>query len=254
MMKKPMFKTVHLKSNQSNRGATVSPRLIAAFNKKAPPPLKKILVLLCLPLLGAILLIDHSVQKDGLKYIVKMDKVQKADAILVLGAYVFPDGAVSTILQDRLNKAVELYSSGKAAKIIVSGDHGRKEYDEVNTMKNYLKGLNIPGRDIFMDHAGFDTYNSIYRARDIFQVKRLIIVTQKYHLIRAVFVARKLGLDAYGVESDQQSYGRRMVIFQLREIPARVKDFFLATTFKPEPTFLGEAIPITGDGKATDDK
>jgi vancomycin permeability regulator SanA len=121
-------------------------------------------------------------------------------------------------------------------------------------MKSFLKGKGVPSQDIFMDHAGFSTYESMYRARDIFQVKKLIIVTQHYHLQRAVFIARELGIEAYGVSSDLQNYGPVMVQYQLREMAARNKDFWMAGTIKPQPTFLGEPIPVFGDGDATDDK
>ena len=203
---------------------------------------------------GSIILIDQYVQRTGSKYIPGPDEVSNADAILVLGAYVFPDGTVSFMLNDRLNKACELYMKGKAEKILVSGDHGRKDYDEVNAMKKFLKDRNISEKDVFMDHAGFNTYESIYRARDIFQVKKVIIVTQEYHLMRAVFIARELGLEAYGVASDQHDYGQIMTIYRLRELAARNKDFFMSKLLKPKPTYLGEIIPVTGDGRATDDK
>lgn len=203
---------------------------------------------------SSMLLIDQYVQRMGSKYIIGPDKVPEADAILVLGAYVFPDGTVSFMLNDRLTEAYELYKRGKAEKILVSGDHGRKYYDEVNAMKKFLKDKNVPEKDVFMDHAGFNTYESIYRARDIFQVKKVIIVTQEYHLMRAVFIARELGLDAYGVASDQHDYGVVMTKYRLREIVARNKDLFTAKFLKPQPTFLGDAIPVTGDGRVTDDK
>ena len=203
---------------------------------------------------GSILLIDQYVQRMGLKYITKPDEVPKADAILALGAYVFPNGTLSFMLNDRLNQACDLYKAGKAEKILVSGDHGRKDYDEVNAMKKFLIEKNISEKDVFMDHAGFNTYESMYRARDIFQVKKVIIVTQEYHLMRAVFIARELGLEAYGVASDLHDYGEVMTIYRLREVGARNKAFFMAKLLKPKPTFLGETIPVTGDGRETDDK
>lgn len=197
--------------------------------------------------------INNYVRETGSRYITEPEQAPEADAILVLGAYVSPDGTVSDVLNDRLAVGYELYEQGKAPKIIVSGDHGRKDYDEVNAMKDFLSSKNVPEEDVFMDHAGFSTYESIYRARDIFQVKKLIIVTQEYHLMRAVFIARELGLEAYGVISDKRNY-YYMSQYQLREIAARNKDFFLAKILKPEPTFLGEEIPVSGDGRATDDK
>jgi SanA protein len=200
------------------------------------------------------LAVNEYVEQAGLKYIVGPNDVLKADAILVLGAYVEPDGTVSFILNDRLSEAQELYEKGKADRLIVSGDHGRANYDEVNAMKQFLKDKNVPPENIFMDHAGFTTYESIYRARDIFKVKKVIIVTQEYHLMRAIFIARELGLEAYGVASDKHDYGAVMYRFKLREIAARNKAFLMAKVLKPKPTFLGETIPVTGDGGVTDDK
>lgn len=199
-------------------------------------------------------LTNYYVEQAGEKYIFSADQVPNADAVLVLGAYVFPDGKVSDMLNDRLTVGYELYQQGKAPRILVSGDHGRTNYDEVNTMKSYLKGKGVPSQDIFMDHAGFSTYESMYRARDIFQAKKLIIVTQHYHLQRALFIAREMGLEAYGVASDLHNYGPVMAEYQLREMATRNKDFWLAKIIKPQPTFLGEVIPVFGDGGATDDK
>ena len=201
-----------------------------------------------------IILINSHVKQVGTKYILDINKVPEADTVLVLGAYVFPDGTTSSMLTDRLTVGYELSQSGKAPKILVSGDHGQKDYDEVNAMKSFLKDKGVPGQDVFMDHAGFSTYESMYRARDIFQVESVIIVTQEYHLMRAVFVARSLGLEAYGVPSDRHDYGQAMAMYQLREVAARNKDFLWAKVLKPQPTFLGDTIPVFGDGGATDDQ
>ncbi|MBP1760269.1 MAG: putative rane protein, partial [Firmicutes bacterium] len=210
---------------------------------------KQIAVYLVLTMIlgcSGVLIINNYVESVGATYILSPNDVSKADAILVLGAYVFPSGTVSTMLNDRLTVGYELYEQGKAPKLLVSGDHGQKDYDEVNSMKNFLKNKGVPGQNVFMDHAGFSTYESLYRARDIFMVKKVIIVTQEYHLKRAVFVARELGLEAYGVASDKREY-RGMAINNLREIAARNKDFIWAKLIKPEPTFLGESIPVFGD-------
>ena len=203
--------------------------------------------------LAAVLLVNSYVIWSGGKYILAAEDLPVVDAILVLGAYVHPDGQTSSMLTDRLTVGYELYEQGKAPKILVSGDHGQKDYDEVNVMKNFLKKKGVPAEDIFMDHAGFSTYESVYRAREIFQVKKVIIVTQDYHLKRAVFTARALGLEAYGMPTDRHDYGQAMTMYKLREIAARNKDFLWAGILKPEPTFLGDVIPITGDGGATDD-
>lgn len=219
--------------------------------------LKQIVIALVLTMIfgcTTALIINHNVESVGAAYILSPNDVPKADAILVLGAYVFPSGTVSTMLNDRLTVGYELYELGKAPKLLVSGDHGQKDYDEVNSMKTFLKDKGVPGQNVFMDHAGFSTYESMYRARDIFKIQKVIIVTQEYHLKRAVFVARALGLDAYGVASDKRDYGQAMLVYKLREIAARNKDFLWAKIVKPEPTFLGDAIPVFGDGKATDDK
>ena len=202
----------------------------------------------------AVLAVDWYVERVGSKYILNINDVPNADAILVLGAYVFPDGTTSSMLNDRLSEGYELYKEGKAPKILVSGDHGRKDYDEVNAMKSFLRDKGVPSQDVFMDHAGFSTYESVYRARDIFKVQRVIIVTQEYHLMRAVFLAREMGLEAYGIASDKHDYGQAMKFYQVREIAARNKDFIWAKIIKPEPTYLGDVIPVFGDGRATDDK
>lgn len=120
-------------------------------------------------------------------------------------------------------------------------------------MKSFLKAKGVPGDRIFMDHAGFSTYEGMYRARDIFLAKKVLIVTQRYHLQRAVYEARRLGLDAYGVASDLQRYAG-IERFELREVMARNKDFLRVNLWRPKPTYLGETIPVSGSGELTDDK
>jgi vancomycin permeability regulator SanA len=173
-----------------------------------------------------------------------------ADAILVLGARVWDNGQPSGILKDRINAGIALYEAGASDRILMSGDHGQDDYDEVNAMKDYAIESGVAPEVIFMDHAGFSTYESVYRARDIFQIKTVVIVTQKYHLYRALFVARALGLNAYGVSADRRDYNP-YILFSVREIFARCKDF-VYSIFQPLPTYLGDVIPITGDASATD--
>ena len=156
------------------------------------------------------------------------------------------------MLSDRLTVGVQLYDSGAAPKLLMSGDHGQTDYDEVNAMKQFAIDRNIPSEDIFMDHAGFSTYESMYRAAEIFKAKKVIIVTQEYHLYRAVYIAEQLGLEAYGVSSDLQGYLNQSM-YDFREVLARDKDF-VQTIFMPEPTYLGEAVPIYGSGDDTNDK
>ncbi|CVI70006.1 vancomycin high temperature exclusion protein [Clostridiales bacterium CHKCI001] len=176
----------------------------------------------------------------------------EADCILVLGAGVREDGTPSPLLQERLDMGVRLYDLGASAKLLMSGDHGRAGYDEVNKMKEYAVENGVSSHDVFMDHAGFSTYESMYRARDVFQAKKLIIVTQQYHLYRALYVAEKLGLEAYGVAADQMVYNGQLYR-EVREILARNKDF-INTLIWPKPKYLGDAIPVNGDGDITNDK
>jgi len=179
-------------------------------------------------------------------------QLSDVDCILVLGCLVNYGGVPSDMLHDRLRQSVELYQLGAAPKLLMSGDHGRENYDEVDAMKTYAVGEGIPSEHVFMDHAGFSTYESMYRAKEVFGAKKVIIVTQEYHLYRAVYIARSLGLDAYGVTSD---YNRYLGQFRrdVREVLARVKDFG-TSIFKPEPTYLGETIPIWGNGNLTNDE
>lgn len=172
------------------------------------------------------------------------------DCIIILGAGIWGDKP-SPMLEDRLLEGIKLYQNGVSDKIIMSGDHGRKEYDEVNIMKNYAIEKGIPSENIFMDHAGFSTYESIYRAKDIFEVKKVVIVTQKYHLYRALYIANRLGLEAYGVGADPRQYVGAFNR-EVREILARDKDF-IKCIFKPEPTYLGDTIPVSGNGDITND-
>lgn len=174
-----------------------------------------------------------------------------ADCILILGCGVREDGTPSLMLGDRLETGIALYEAGAAEKLLMSGDHGRKEYDEVNTMKDFAMERGIPSEDIFMDHAGFSTYDSMYRARDVFCAEKVIIVTQAYHLPRALYVAEKLGLEAYGVATLDVNYHGQMYR-ELREMLARAKDFCSAW-LQPAPKYLGEAIPVSGNGDLTND-
>lgn len=176
------------------------------------------------------------------------------DCVLVLGAGVWGNSP-SHMLEERLNKGVEVYNTGCTNRILMSGDHGRTDYDEVNVMKDFAIDNGALAEEVFMDHAGFSTYESMYRAKEIFQVKKVVIVTQKYHLYRAVYDARKLGLEAYGVAADgQYNYSLPVRSYNnTREAMARCKDFIWCI-FKPEPTYLGDAIPISSSGVLTDDK
>jgi len=179
------------------------------------------------------------------------EKLDDVDCIIVLGCYV-DDTEPSPMLEDRLKVGIQLYNMGVSSKILMSGDHGQEDYDEVNAMKQYAIDNDIPSENIFMDHAGFSTYESMYRAKEIFKAEKVVIVTQKYHLYRSIYVAEELGLEAYGVSSDLQNYIRQSS-YDMREILARDKDFF-QTIIKTKPTYLGDEIPVSGNGDVTNDK
>lgn len=178
-------------------------------------------------------------------------ELENVDCILILGAGIWGQNP-SPMLEDRLLQGISLYQEGVSHKIIMSGDHGRDNYDEVNVMKRFAIEKNVKSEDIFMDHAGFSTYDSMYRAKDVFEAKKIVIVTQKYHMYRALYVAEQLGLEAYGVNSDPQTYSGQF-IRDIREVLARDKDWFKCI-IKPEPTYLGDTIPVSGNGDMTNDK
>lgn len=211
-----------------------------------------LIVILGLCLLFGIDFYVRSSTKDRIISPENASSVSDADCILVLGAGIRTDGSPSPMLQDRLNTGIALYQNGAAPKLLMSGDHGRKKYNEVQTMKDIALDQGVPSEDVFMDHAGFSTYDSLYRARDVFQARKVIIVTQKYHLYRALYIARSLGLDTWGVSADTRRY-RGQSQRDFREILARDKDFFVSV-FKPLPKYLGDTIPITGNGDLTNDE
>lgn len=174
----------------------------------------------------------------------------RADVAIVLGARVYSNGSLSPMLRDRLETGVRLYTSGKVRKLLLSGDHGQVTYDEVTAMLRYVRDRGVPDQDIFTDHAGFSTYDTMYRAREVFAVRKALVITQGFHLSRAVYTARSLGLEATGVASDIQPYTNEWR-FALREWLARAKAFFQLHVTHPEPRYLGPVIPIDGDGRST---
>ena len=220
--------------------------------------LKKLIsICLCMCILGmtSVTVINAIVKgtvKDRILTMEAAAQLTNVDCILVLGCGVRADGTPSDMLHDRLRRGVELFEAAAAPKLLMSGDHGRAGYDEVDAMKTFAVEAGVASDDVFMDHAGFSTYESMYRAKEIFQAKKIIIVTQEYHLYRAIYIAESLGMEAYGVSADYRGYsgqGQR----DLREVLARVKDFG-TSLFQPKPTYLGEIIPIWGDGNLTNDE
>ncbi|HCR52571.1 TPA: hypothetical protein DIV48_02905 [Candidatus Kaiserbacteria bacterium] len=166
-----------------------------------------------------------------------------AGVILIPGAPVLPSGAPAPVFIDRVNTAIELYTRGKAPKILVSGDNGTAGHNEVDPVRDYLLQNGIPDKDIFLDHAGFDTYSTMYRAREIFGVSSVLIASQSFHLPRAIFIARRLGMEAYGVNTD---VGHILFSNYVREVFANEKAAFDLLTHR-RPMYEGEKIPILPD-------
>ena len=211
-------------------------------------------ILICAVLAGAltVILTNVRVVSVGKAAIITKEaaaELEDVDCVIVLGCLVKSDGEPSDMLRDRLVTAIGLYKAGAAPKLLMSGDHGTAEYDEVNAMKKFAVDSGVPSEDVFMDHAGFSTYETVYRAKEVFCAKKVIIVTQEYHLYRALYIAEKLGLEAYGVSADLHTY-RGQNVREIREVLARAKDLIMCI-FKPEPTYLGEAIPVSGNGDLT---
>lgn len=224
----------------------------------AHPNTRRLIVIIIASLLAALFLlfavINIIVLLSAQSRIVDIEEAKALgsfDCILVLGAGVWRNNCPSHVLEDRLKIGIEAYCAGVSNKLLMSGDHGRNNYDEVNVMKSFAMDCGIPSENIFMDHAGFSTYESMYRARDVFSAHRVLIVTQKFHMYRALYIANALGLEAYGLTSDLREYANA-TYSQLRESLARVKDFFMVI-FKPLPTYLGEVLPVNGNGNVTND-
>lgn len=175
-------------------------------------------------------------------------KLKKMDpqCVMVLGCGIASNTTPTPMLRDRLDIGIKMYKEGVVRKILLSGDNGSVDHNEIHVMLTYCKDKGIPREDIFCDHAGFSTYDSMYRAQLIFKVRSMVIVTQKYHMYRALYIADKMGIRVWGVSADQRKYSGQPAR-ELREVLARDKDFF-KVKMHAKPTYGGEAIPITGSG------
>lgn len=212
-----------------------------------------ILIIIGIIAVGGIFMVNWYVKNSTKNKILEdYSNINDIDAILILGCEVKPDGSLSLMLKDRLDKGIELYNKAVAPKVIVSGDHGQDNYDEVNAMKNYMIENGVPSQDIFMDHAGFATYDSMYRAKYIFGVNKCIVVTQEYHLYRSIYIGNAIGMETYGAPTKKIDYAGQTAR-NLREILARDKDF-VKCIFKPEATYMGDTIPVSSNGDITNDK
>ncbi|GMU51857.1 MAG: hypothetical protein AMXMBFR33_10030 [Candidatus Xenobia bacterium] len=193
------------------------------------------------------------VERLGKSGIVEPQAVDHAQTAIVLGAGVWAGGQLSAVLQDRVDCGIELFQAGHVDSLLMSGDHGYKDYDEVNAMREYAVAHGVPNEKIFMDHAGFNTYDSMARARQVFQVETAIVVTNRFHLARSVFLARKAGIKAQGVVADRQRYAEANW-YEQREFMARCKAFLNCYILNPPPALGGRPVPITGDARLSHDK
>ena len=212
--------------------------------KKTAKLLLKALVISGIILTIAVILINVYVTNTAEKRMYGEESIlpKDTDCIIVLGAGLKADGTPNHMLRDRLDLALRLYKNGVCKKLLLTGDHGREHYDEVGAMKNYVLQRGVDPEHIYLDHAGFSTYDSMYRAKEIFVVKKAIVVTQKYHLYRAVYIGDALGMDIYGINSDPFTYVGQSAR-DVREYIARVKDFF-GVMLDAKPKYLGERIDI----------
>ncbi len=190
--------------------------------RKSLSPLIHLLVLgtVCLGLTG--ISIIQQMQTGYEKDIVSTAQAQASEAVMVLGAGVKLDGTPSDALRDRVTTGIRLYQAGKASKILMTGDDGAFHADEVATMKRLAVEAGVPEQDILVDEHGYRTYESCKRAVQVFHIKKGIVVTQRFHLSRALYLCSHLGMQAQGVPADLQSY-QRIVFFTLRDYAASLK-------------------------------
>lgn len=187
--------------------------------------------------LGLVALVPSCfVYAQGKPLVVAEESATKADAILVLGARVFPGGRPSDVLRDRLETALRLYQRDVAPRIVVSGDHEESDYDEPGAMAAWLVARGVPKDAIVEDGLGLDTYSSMARAKQTYALGHIVVVTQAFHLPRSLYLAKSNGLVCEGVVADQRRY-RRGAYYQVREAAARVRAFLDVTR--------GRRVPLT---------
>ena len=211
-----------------------------------------VLLLLCASLmLTLVMTVSSSMVKLTAEGIVATESLSPDadyDCILVLGAGVRDDGTPSDMLYDRVSVSTEVYTALGDTPILMSGDH-TGDYNEVGVMKSLATELGVPSEDIFLDHEGYSTYESLYRAKAVFGAKKIIIITQEYHLHRALYIARELGMEAMGVSADLRPY-RLQGRYNAREHLARFKDFFTAAKGDYDG-HLDPPVDLNGDGNLT---
>lgn len=182
--------------------------------------------------------IYFDVQRQANPVYQSIKEVPETPAAIVFGA-----GIGTAVLADRVHTAVSLYKSGKVRKLLMTGDNGHTDYDEPQAMKSLAVAAGVPGENIACDYAGFRTYDSLYRARDIFNVQQAVLVTQAFHLPRAMFIAKHLGLSVVGIDAARRSYGLEECWYQLREVAA-TESAWLDVMMQRKPRFLGKKEPL----------
>jgi vancomycin permeability regulator SanA len=173
----------------------------------------------------------------------EVEKTPNLSVALVFGAGVKANGKLSDALADRVLTGVELYKAGKVKKLLMSGDNSTKNYDEVTAMKNFAIEKGVPEGDIVLDYAGFDTYDSCYRAREIFDLHSgIILVSQAFHLSRALYICNSLGVQSVGVSADKRIYATNL--WGLREFAAQIKAIVDVEILHSKPKFLGPKVKV----------
>lgn len=209
-----------------------------------------------LAVLGSVLAavtVSLAVRASGARWILPAGGVpERFPVAIVPGAAVWGKTTLSHVLEDRVLTAVRLWKEGRVKKLLFSGRHDGHDYDEVNAMRRYARRLGVPPQDIFLDHAGFTTYQTMFRARVVFRVTVAVVVTQRYHLYRALYIARTLGIRAWGLPADRRPYVN-ISGYRVRDFFARIKAWLQAGVFRPQADHLGAPYPVSGDGRSTHD-
>lgn len=196
--------------------------------------------------IGIVAAVNFYVLRIGTQNIYRdVEAVPAHEVALVLGAKVFPDGRLSNVLEYRVNSAIELYKAGKVKKLLMSGDNGDVRYDEVTAMRNYAIERGVEPDDVVRDYAGFRTLDSVLRARELWGIESMVIVTQKFHLQRALYIARKYGLNVDGLAARDINNPQGMLKLHIREVGARMLAFTDVLTGR-NPRLLGRQESLSG--------
>lgn len=190
-----------------------------------------------------------STSQDRIYPLRDMDSIPEAKVAMVLGARVFPDGRLSAVLKDRVDAGIDLYKAGKVEKLLMSGDNRTAKYNEVSAMRKYAIKHGVASDDVVRDFAGFRTYDSVYRAKEIWGLDRVLIVSQQFHLPRAIYIAQSMDMDAYGIAASETRY-RVLAKLKIRERLAWLLAWVDVQAGR-DPYFLGPKEALSGDAQTT---